>query len=182
MGEITEKEIKKTKEPISAKDIIKDIIIVFAIVFVIGFFIKPIIVEGTSMIPTLENKDYLLISKQSYRFGEPERGDIIVFPHDEGGGETSLYVKRVIALPGDHLEIAKGNVYINGERQEESYLKEGTETEGLVDLEIPEGEVFVMGDNRGNSSDSRFFGTVSIEKITGEVFFRLLPLKNIGRP
>ena len=151
------------------------------IVLLIGFFVKPIIVEGASMNPTLQDDDYLLISRQSYTFGEPERGDIIVFPHHEST-EDSLYIKRVIAIPGDHLEIHDGNVYINGELQYEDYIKSGAITEGYVNLVIPEGQVFVMGDNRENSSDSRYFGTVNIEEVTGEVFVRLWPLSEIGRP
>lgn len=168
-------------QKLNIRDVIKDIIIVVVIVGVIGFFVKPIIVEGASMNPTLQDGNYLLISKQSYHFGEPERGDIIVFPHHENAGD-SLYIKRVIAIPGDHLEIHDGNVYINGELQDEDYIKSGAVTEGSVDLVIPEGQIFVMGDNRENSSDSRYFGTVNIEEVTGEVFVRLWPLSEIGRP
>ena len=177
LEELNENDGQKLK----IKDVIRDLIIVVAIVLLIGFFVKPIIVEGASMNPTLQDDDYLLISRQSYTFGEPERGDIIVFPHHEST-EDSLYIKRVIAIPGDHLEIHDGNVYINGELQYEDYIKSGAITEGYVNLIIPEGQVFVMGDNRENSSDSRYFGTVNIEEVTGEVFVRLWPLSEIGRP
>lgn len=181
MEEREERYTEKDDQKLRLKDVLKDILIVVAVVVVIGFFVKPIIVEGASMNPTLQNKDYLLISKQSYTFGDPERGDIIVFPHHESTGD-SLYIKRVIAIPGDHLEIYGGDVYINGELQNEEYIKSGAVTEGYIDLVIPEGQVFVMGDNRENSSDSRYFGTVSIEEVTGEVFVRLWPLSEIGRP
>lgn len=162
------------------KSFIRDLIIVVVIVIGISFFIKPIIVKGSSMVPTLENKDYLLINKQAYNLGEPERGDIVVFPHEEGDGEESLYIKRVIALPGDRLVIKNGNVYINDELQEEEYIKNAATTSGKIDFVIPEGEIFVMGDNRENSSDSRYFGTVTIDDVLGEVMVRLFPLNKIG--
>lgn len=162
------------------KEFIKDIVIVIVVVVIIGFFIKPIIVDGNSMVPTLHSKDYVIINKQAYNFGEPERGDIVVFPHLEGSGETRLYIKRVIALPGDHLEINNGNVYLNGKEQSEDYIPEEAQTEGNIDYVISDGEIFVMGDNRENSSDSRYFGTVAIEDVTGKVFFRLLPFGDMG--
>ncbi len=161
------------------KDLVKDILLVIVIALLISFLIKPIIVKGSSMYPTLENDDYLIISKQAYKIGEPERGDIVVFPHEEGYGDDPLYIKRVIALPGDHLEIEDGKVYINGDLQQEDYIN-GNFTEGDIDYVIPEDEIYVMGDNRGNSSDSRAFGTVDIEDVTGEVLVRLYPFNKIG--
>lgn len=162
------------------KEFLKDIAIILVIVLGISFFIKPIIVKGSSMVPTLENKDYLLINKQAYNFGKPERGDIVVFPHEEGTGTKNLYIKRVIAIPGDKLEIKNGKVYINNEEQTENYIQNGAITSGNIDYIIPKGEIFVMGDNRENSSDSRYFGTVTIDDVTGEVMVRLLPFNKIG--
>lgn len=162
------------------KGFIKDIIIIMVVVLGISFFVKPIIVKGESMVPTLENKDYLIINRQAYNFGEPERGDIIVFPHEESTGEDRLYIKRVVALPGDHLVIKDGSVYRNGSKLIESYIPNGARTDGDIDYVIPEGEIFVMGDNRENSADSRYFGTVAIEDVTGEVIVRLLPFSKIG--
>lgn len=161
------------------KDLIKDILLVIVIALLISFLIKPIIVKGSSMYPTLEENDYLIISKQAYKIGEPERGDIVVFPHEEDYGDDPLYIKRVIALPGDHLEIEDGKVYINGNLQQEDYIN-GNFTVGDIDYVIPEDEIYVMGDNRGNSSDSRAFGTVDIEDVTGEVLVRLYPFNKIG--
>lgn len=162
------------------KGFLKDLAIIIVIVLGISFFVKPIIVNGESMVPTLENKDYLIISKQAYNFGEPERGDIVVFPHEESTGEDRLYIKRVIALPGDHLVIKDGELYLNGTKQTESYIPSGAITEGDIDYVIPEGEIFVMGDNRENSSDSRYFGTVTIKDVVGKVLVRLLPFSKIG--
>ena len=160
------------------KEFGKDIVIVAIMVVAVSFFIKPILVEGVSMLPTLESKDYIIISRQAYNFGEPERGDIVVFPHDEGMDEK-LYVKRVIGLPGDHLVISQGNVYINDKKLDEDYIAEDY-TSGDIDYKIPGGRLFVMGDNRGNSSDSRYFGTVKIDEILGEAVVRLFPFNKIG--
>lgn len=159
------------------KEFGKDIIVVAVVVIAVSFFIKPIVVEGVSMSPTLESKDYLLVSRQAYNFGEPERGDIVVFPHDEGTDEK-LYIKRVIGLPGDHLVIEDGKVYINDKLIKEEYIAENY-TSGDIDYKIPKGRIFVMGDNRGNSSDSRYFGTVKIDQVVGEAFVRLYPFNKI---
>ena len=159
------------------KEFGKDIIVVAVVVIAVSFFIKPIIVEGVSMLPTLESKDYLLVSRQAYNLGEPERGDIVVFPHDEGTDEK-LYIKRVIGLPGDHLVIEDGRVYVNDKVMKEDYIAENY-TSGDIDYKIPEGRIFVMGDNRGNSSDSRYFGTVKIDQVLGEAFLRLYPFSKI---
>ena len=159
------------------KEFGKDIIVVAVVVLAISFFIKPIVVQGISMLPTLETKDYLLVSRQAYNFGEPERGDIVVFPHEEGTEET-YYIKRIIALPGDHLVIKDGKVYINNKVMNEDYIAEDY-TSGDIDYKIPEGRIFVMGDNRGSSSDSRYFGTVKIDEVLGEAFVRLFPFSKI---
>ena len=94
------------------------------------------------------------------------------------------YIKRVIALPGEHLEIKDGKVYINGEELEENYLQENVTTESMegsfYDIVVPEGTVFVMGDNRSGSSDSRMFGCIPYEKIEGKVCFRFWPLNRFG--
>lgn len=159
------------------KEFGKDIIIVAVVVAAVSFFIKPIIVEGVSMLPTLESRDYLLVNRQAYNIGKPERGDIVVFPHEEGVDEK-LYIKRVIGLPGDHLVIRDGKVYINDKLMKEDYIAEDY-TSGDIDYMIPAGRIFVMGDNRGNSSDSRFFGTVKIDEVLGEAFVRLYPFSKI---
>lgn len=173
-----EKKEKKEKDS-SLKDILRGAVIGLVAILLIAIFIKPIIVQGSSMEPTINDKDYLLISRQAYKIGEPERGDVVVFPHHQGT-EDALYIKRVIAIPGDHLKIKNGKVYINNKLQDEEYLADGTQTSGNIDFTIPEGEIFVMGDNRGNSSDSRSFGTVSIDDVTGKVFVRLFPFNKIG--
>ena len=143
------------------KTLIRDIAIVLVVVLAITFFIKPIIVKKTSMEPNLTENDYLFISKQAYRFGEPERGDIIVFPHYTGG-EKELYIKRVIGLPGETIETKDGEIY---------------------NLEVPEDQVFVMGDNRQVSLDSRsdMLGTISKKSIKGKAVFRFYPFSDAGK-
>lgn len=161
------------------KQIILEIFIFMLIAMSIIFFIKPVKVSGKSMNDTLFDGDLLIVSRQAYSlFGSPKNGDIIVFPHINSYGKR-LFVKRIIAVEGQRLEIKNSVVKIDGIVQKEEYLNYAF-TEGNIDLLIPKGQVFVMGDNRENSSDSRSFGTVDIDDITGKVIFRLLPLSSIG--
>ena len=167
------------------KSWIKDILIACVIALLIMAFIKPTIVKESSMQPTLYTNNYIFLSRQAYLFSEPKAGDIIVFNSElqTYDGEKKLLIKRVIALPGDSVTIAEGNVYINGMLTEEPYLYEG-ETAGYIDsLVIPAGEVFVMGDNRRVSIDSRSdqVGCVPIDDIVGKAFFRLYPFNSMGR-
>lgn len=163
---------------------IKVIAISCIIAFVITIFVKPTIVKQYSMSPTLNNNDFLLINRFLYtNNGAPERGDIIVFKSNiktERGG-NKLLIKRVIAIPGDRLTIHDGQVYINEQLQEEEYLP-NIPTSGEIDLVIPKNKLFAMGDNRGNSLDSRdsALGLVDNEDIIGKAFLRLYPLKKIG--
>ncbi len=102
------------------------------------------------MEPTLYENNYIFLSKQSYKIGEPDRGDIIVFHTNltTWEGEEKLLIKRVIGLPGDKITIVDGQVFINEELQEEDYIFEGYTSGNVEDFEVPEGELFVMGDNR----------------------------------
>lgn len=157
----------------------------FAIIlaFILQMFVSPTIVRGLSMYPTLDNNNYLLINKIAYSSNLPQKGDIIVFEshlETENGKEKDL-VKRVIGVEGDKVNIEDGEVYINDEKQEELYIN-GDYTDGYIDLTIPEGYVFVMGDNRPNSLDSRSeqVGLVNIkDDIIGKVFVRLFPFDKI---
>lgn len=161
------------------KSYIKDIIIVIVIVLAITFFLKPIVVKGISMQPNLQENNYLFISKQAYKFGEPKYGDIVVFPHDDGQVKE-LYIKRVIAVPGDVLTITGGEVYINGKKMDSSITNEGYTSGEIKNFEIPDGQIFVMGDNREHSSDSRLFGCVNIDDVTGKGLIRLYPFDELG--
>jgi signal peptidase I len=157
------------------------LLISFALVF---GFVRPFVVEAfyipsESMIPTLRVGDRVLVNKFIYRFAEPERGDILVFESVEGGSED--LIKRVVAVPGDTIAVRRGKVVLNGERQREPYVnKKFPDRSFSPPTTIPKGHVFVMGDNRANSRDSRFFGPVPKEKIEGEAFLRFWPPDRIG--
>jgi signal peptidase I len=174
------------------------LILLVAFVLVFGF-IRPFVVEAfyipsESMVPTLEVGDRVFVNKFIYRFTEPQRGDIVVFKsvQDEEevaeGGEESLFegeeeelIKRVVALPRDKVAIRKGELRVNGKPLGEPYLKDqfaGNDHFGPI--WVPEGYVFVMGDNRANSADSRVFGSVPIENIEGEAFVSFWPPTRVG--
>lgn len=166
------------------KGLIKDVVIALVIVLVVTAVIKPTIVKEHSMDPTLHENNYLLINKLAYKFGEVERGDIIVFESDmesENGGHK-LLIKRIIGLPGETITIQDGEVYIDGVMQQEDYLNDGTTSGEIIDYVVPEGEYFVMGDNRLVSVDSRSeeVGCVPEEAIMGKAFVRLYPFNKIG--
>lgn len=166
------------------KEWIKDILIAVIIAVVIMQFIKPTIVKETSMQPTLYANNYIFLSKQAYRFSEPKRGDIVVFHTNlkTETGREKLLIKRVIALPGDVITIEDGKVFLNGEIQQEDYTMEPYTSGSVRDLEIPEGSLFVMGDNRQSSADSRDpnVGFVQEDKVIGKAVFRLFPFTKIG--
>jgi len=163
---------------------IRDILIAVLIAFVIMTFIKPTIVKESSMQPTLYENNYIFLSKQAYRFSEPKPGDIVVFHTNltTTEGQEKLLIKRIIALPGDVISIGEGRVYVNDVMLDEPYIF-SDETNGYIEsLVIPEGKVFVMGDHREVSIDSRSerVGCVPIDKIIGKAVFRLYPFNNIG--
>src|SRR5215217_3013611 len=146
------------------------LIIAFALVFglVRPYVLEAFYIPSESMVPTLEVGDRVFVNKFVYRFSEPERGDIVVFKSTEGGEED--LIKRVIGLPGDNVALYDGDVYVNFKRLEEPYIKEphagGELPDGSLEATtVPEGNIIVMGDNRANSRDSRFFGAVPIDSI-----------------
>jgi len=204
------------------------IIIAIVLALTVRYFVgTPTIVKHTSMWPTFEPNDRLILNRLYRTFNNvPQRGEIITFEaptenyNDEEDGEGNTinkekhlenptaiysyepksliekffynvveygkvsYIKRVIALPGEHIQIKDGKVYINGEELQEEYLPEGTGTHSsggqFIDLIVPEDTVFVMGDNRGNSGDSRMFGCIPYDKIEGKVVLRFWPLNAFG--
>ena len=195
------------------------IIIAVVLALLVRYYVgTPTIVNQTSMYPTFNNNDRLILNRLYRTFKTtPARGDIITFEapsmnylngekadlenptaiykNEPQGlfskfiynvvefGKTS-YIKRVIGLPGEHVQIKDGKVYINGEELKEEYLTEDviTNAEGgqFLDLVVPEGTVFAMGDNRGHSADSRRFGCIPYEKIEGKVVLRFWPLSSFG--
>ena len=173
---------KIKKEIISwAKTILFSVVIAYMVIQLI----VPTIVSGESMYPTLNDRDYLIIDKISYKLSDIEKGDIVVFKTDftQENGERVDYIKRVIATEGDHIEIENSNVYVNGELLQESYIN-NSYTDGMIDTTVPKGTIFAMGDNRQFSKDSRMsdVGMILEENIIGKVMVRLLPFNNIGIP
>ena len=162
-----------------------EFVIILAVAFALVFgFVRPFVLEAfyipsESMVPTLLVGDRVFANKFIYRFAEPARGDIVVF-EDVEGGEADL-IKRVVAVPGDRVRVNAGVLKVNGEFQEEPYVKPQFPNGDIYGPEkVPEGHVFVMGDNRGNSADSRVFGLLPIENIEGEAFVRFWPPSRIG--
>ena len=168
------------------KEFIKDIAIALVIVIAITLIIKPTIVKESSMEPTLYENNYLFVNKLAYLTKDhPDYGDIIIFKSDidkDDGSGKKILIKRVIAVENDVVTVSEGNVYRNGIKLDESYTLEGFTSGDIKDYAVPENEVFVMGDNRENSKDSRSedVGLVNESDILGEVMIRLLPLNKIG--
>ena len=152
---------------------------VAASVLIITFLYQPVRVEGTSMLPRLEDSDRLFINKFVYRMSAIERGDVVVF-HYPRDPEKS-YIKRVIGLPGDRLWIAQGQVWLNGKPLKESYVPEMyRDTRSMAEMVVPPETYFMMGDHRSISSDSREFGPVERPLIYGKAVFIYWPAKDAG--
>lgn len=141
-----------------------------------------IYVDGSSMEPTIHNKDVLLVNKLSYKFNSAKSGDIIIFPYK--GLQQKTYIKRVVAVPGDKIDFVDNKIYINDECLEEKYIYEDMEQMGDIQFPvvIPENYYFVMGDNRNHSADSRYsdVGMIYGPDIIGKVQFRFWSFKSIG--
>ncbi|WP_243648694.1 signal peptidase I [Hazenella coriacea] len=137
------------------------------------FFYAPYEVYGHSMEPTLHGSELLIVNQWIYRVHPPEYGDIIVFHTDQ----EIDFIKRVIGLPGDKIMIKNGKVYRNGVLLKESYLNEQMDDDQWFYQLVPTGEIFVMGDNRNHSSDSRVIGTIPISQIVGRADLILLPFE-----
>jgi signal peptidase I len=150
-----------------------------------AFLIQAFWIPSPSMEPTLNVGDRVLVNKLSYKLHDVHRGDVVVFERPPGtstgeDGEIKDLIKRVVAIGGDTIEGRQGDVYVNGEVIDEDYLEPGTPTDNLPLMTIPEGHVFVMGDNRTNSEDSRIFGPIDEDVIVGRAFIRVLPITDIG--
>ncbi len=167
------------------------------------FFVQAFFIPSGSMENTLMIGDRVMVNKLAYRFGDPGRGDIVVFdsPYaiDNGDSESlpaavvrnigealglsspaSEFIKRVVAVPGDRLEIRNNRVFVNGSPIDEPYVFPGAVMRDLPERVIPQGMVWVMGDNRNNSQDSRFFEEIPVDEIVGRAFFKVWPPSRWG--
>ncbi|MEA2452149.1 MAG: signal peptidase [Actinomycetota bacterium] len=186
------------------------IVIAFAIALIIKtFLLQAFYIPSASMEPTLLIGDRVLVEKVSYRFSGPDRGDVVVFEKDFAAvvdpnapveddpfyedignafkslfgfptGSSQDFIKRVIGVGGDTVEGRDGQVIVNGEPVDESYLPDGVTTSDFGPVEVPRGQIFVMGDNRGNSDDSRNFGPVGEDKVVGRAFVLIWPPADVG--
>ncbi len=182
-----EKTSKKRREKLQ---LLLMLVIAFNLVFGVirPFVMEPMHVPSESMAPTLQVGDRMLNNKLAYYLSDPERGDIVVF-EDIGKQKDEDTVKRVIGLPGDEISVEDGSLLINGELPYEPYLPDGESSNPQIPgaddfgpVFVPKDHVFVMGDNRANSYDSRFFGPVPDENLVGKVSLRFWPTDRLGTP
>src|ERR687885_2146745 len=158
LREERQRERRRGRKLSGLTEFIATILIAFALVF---GFVRPFVVEAfyipsESMVPTLEVGDRVFVNKFVYRFSQPERGNVVVFKSIEGDGEE--LIKRIVGVPGDEIRVRNGVLFVNNERWEEPYVNDAfPDSSYYGPVRVPNGEVFVMGDNRGNSRDSRFF-------------------------
>lgn len=161
-------------------EIIKIVVIALVIVVPIRYFIfQPFLVKGQSMEPNFESGDYLIIDEISYRIREPQRGEVIVFKYPQNPSQR--YIKRIIGLPNETVEIKNGKVLINNKELDEKYLPLYTYTTGDIVVILGENEFFVLGDNRTASYDSRRWGPVPRQNIIGRVFIRAWPFTALAK-
>lgn len=195
----------EAEEPKKKHSFWRELPVLVVIAFVVALLIKTFLLQAfyipsASMEPTLVEGDRVLVEKVSYRFGEPGRGQVVVFEkefatlapeeddpfwEDIGSalkglfgfptGGTQDFIKRVMAVGGDTIEGREGRVYVNNELVDEPYLAAETETSPFGPVEVPDGMIFVMGDNRGNSDDSRAFGPIPVDEVVGHAFLLLWP-------
>ena len=156
-------------------ELIQTILIALVLFLGINAVSSRIRVKSISMQPTLYEKDFVIVNKLAYRFGQPQRGDIIVFiyPPDP---ETEPYIKRIIGLSGETVRVERGQVYINNAPLDEPYIKMQPTYSGS--WEVPEGALFVLGDNRNNSSDSHQWGMVPMENVIGQAVVIYYPFSH----
>ena len=156
------------------------LIIAILVLVLINFFVATVhVVQGASMEPNFHTGEFIITNKLSYLIEEPKRGDVVVlrFPGDP---DRQKYIKRIIGLPGEKLEIENSKIYINNKELIESYIPDTTYTGPNMTVTVGQEEYFIMGDNRPNSNDSRTWGTARKGDLIGKGFFRLNPISKWG--
>ncbi|MHC2995058.1 MAG: signal peptidase I [Candidatus Atribacteria bacterium] len=173
------KEIKKRKKSM-IRELLETVISAGIIAFIIITFIGQVtVVRGASMEPTLHDRERLIANKISYRFESPERNEIIIFKPPIGIKRN--YIKRIIGIPGDKIEIVNGKIYVNDQALEEPYVKHRS-YENMPPTIVPADSFFVLGDNRPNSSDSRYWGFVPRKNVVGKAWVVFWPINKIRIP
>lgn len=166
------------------KTILREIVETAGLSLLLAFGMRTFVAEARyipsgSMLPTLEINDRLIIEKLSYDFGTPRRGDIVVFNPPESLNQTDAFIKRVIGLPGDQIEVKNGLVYANGEPLQEPYIETKPNYQ-YGPVTVPENEYLVLGDNRNESFDSHYWGFVPQDHLIGRAMFRFWPPDRLG--
>jgi signal peptidase I len=157
-------------------DLLETLILSVVLFLVINAISARIRVDGFSMEPTLHTGEFVIVNKLAYNLGNPSLGDVIVFHYPRDPQQE--YIKRVIGLPGDHVRISDGHVYVNDQPLQEPYIS--TPPAYQSDWTVPENALFVLGDNRNNSSDSHTWGPVPMENVVGKAFFVYWPPNRWG--
>jgi signal peptidase I len=160
---------------------VRDLVISLGIsAFIIIFLYQPVKVEGTSMMPGLEDQERIFINKFVYRLEPIERGDIVVFRYPRDPSKS--YIKRVVGMPGDHVRLDAGELYVNGMRIDEPYVPvRYYDTRSSAEVVVPRGSYYVLGDHRNMSNDSRDFGPVDSAYIYGKAVFGYWPMDRVGK-
>lgn len=146
-------------------------------VLIAAFFVRLPQVAGLSMEPYIRSGEYVLINTFAYRIGVPHRGEIVAFRHE--GDARTVFIKRVIGLPGDRIRIDQGRVYVNGARLDEPYVRHA-DPRSFAQVVVPPSSVYVLGDNRAESEDSRFFGPVGDNRLIGRAIAGVWPPHMLG--
>jgi signal peptidase I len=160
----------------SAANLAWQIAVLVAIAFAV-LALRPGQVSGYSMEPRIDSDEYVLINALAYRFGAPARGDIVAFRHERGG--PSVYIKRVIGVPGDRIEIVRGTVSVNGAPLGEPYVRY-PDTRSFTSVTVPPDAYYVLGDNRPRSDDSRAWGFVPKDELIGRAMVGIWPPASLG--
>lgn len=145
------------------------------------FFLEPFYIPSNSMVPTLQEGDRVLVNKLSYRMGEPERGEVVVFyGTEESGHPEEIYVKRIVGLPGEWVTLRDGKAFVQGMPLDEAYVIQEPYSD-FGPYRVPEGTYFVMGDNRSDSRDSRYWGSIPEENLIGKAVVVFWPPRRVRR-
>lgn len=166
------------------KETIWEYVKTILIAIVLGMLLRTFVIDAryvptTSMVPTIQPNDRLLVNKFLYHFTAPKRGDIVVFKPPEKIHPQGDFVKRVIGLPGERIKVENGYVYVNGKKLDEPYINERP-TYNMEEVTVPAGHVLVLGDNRNYSLDGHVWGFLEISSIKGKAFLRFWPANRIG--
>jgi signal peptidase I len=176
----TQSKVRKCRWAFKLRPLFRDILVALAIAFfVVIFIIQPVKVEGTSMQPHLADQDRIFVSRLIYRFADIRREDVVVFWYPKDRSKS--FIKRVIGIPGDEVEIREGVLYVNGSRICEPYLSsEFQDYRSFPKAVVPSGQYFVLGDHRNSSNDSRQWGCVERNLIYGKAVFSYWPIARLG--